>query len=72
MSTGDAEDMLTRTPAAQRRKAVLRSEGRLLDVLPIEQEDDLLTDSIQRELLKLEGPAKSVSVYDLFGMFCGF
>lgn len=64
MSTGDAEDLLTRTPAAQRRTAALRSEG-LLDVLPIEQEDDPLTDSIQRELLKLEGPARSVRVRGL-------
>ena len=64
MSTGDAEDLVTRTSAAQRRTAALRSEG-LLDVLPIEQEDDPLTDSIQRELLKLEGSAKSVSARGL-------
>ena len=64
MSTGDAEDLVTRTSAAQRRTAALRSEG-LLDVLPIEQQDDALTDSIQRELLKLEGPARSVSVPSL-------
>ena len=68
MSTGDAEDLLTRTSAAQRRTAALRSEG-LLDDLPIEQEDDPLTDSIQRELMKLEGLAKSVSV--LLVLLCG-
>ncbi|TFY68556.1 hypothetical protein EVJ58_g950 [Rhodofomes roseus] len=58
MSTGDAEDLLTRTPAAQRRAAALKSEG-LLDVLDIDQEDDPLADSIDRELRKLEDPAKS-------------
>lgn len=60
MSTGDAEDMLAqRSGAAQRRGAALR-QGGLLDVLPIEDENDPLSDSINRELLKLEGPSKSV------------
>ncbi|KAH9917565.1 uncharacterized protein B0H18DRAFT_1123545 [Fomitopsis serialis] len=58
MSTGDAEDLLTRTPAAQRRAAALRCEG-LLDDLNMAQEDDPLADSINRELRKLEDPTKS-------------
>ncbi|KAI0629085.1 hypothetical protein C8Q77DRAFT_1144912 [Trametes polyzona] len=59
MSTGDAEDILTRIPgASQRRAAALHQEG-LLDITALRGEDDPLADSINRELKKLEVPKRS-------------
>ncbi|KAI0349954.1 hypothetical protein OH77DRAFT_1464614 [Trametes cingulata] len=59
MSTGDAEDILTRTPgASQRRAAALHKEG-LLDITALRGEDDPLADSINRELKKLEAPKRT-------------
>ncbi|KAI0056363.1 hypothetical protein BV25DRAFT_1832375 [Artomyces pyxidatus] len=54
MSTGDAEDM-----EATRRKELLGSGGKFLDVAPFEVEESLFSDTIARELVKLDGPAKS-------------
>ena len=67
-STGDAEAMVPRKSAATRRHDNL-SGGRLLDMLPIEDEEDPLADSIDRELERLKGPGKVVSGV-LFGV-CG-
>ncbi|EIW54561.1 uncharacterized protein TRAVEDRAFT_173778 [Trametes versicolor FP-101664 SS1] len=59
MSTGDAEDILTRTPgASQRRAAALHQEG-LLDITALRGADDPLADSINRELKRLEAPKRS-------------
>ncbi|KAI0364141.1 hypothetical protein BV20DRAFT_1116518 [Pilatotrama ljubarskyi] len=59
MSTGDAEDILTRTPgASQRRAAALHQEG-LLDITALRGQDDPLADSINRELKKLEAPKRT-------------
>ncbi|KAH9846776.1 hypothetical protein C2E23DRAFT_788645 [Lenzites betulinus] len=59
MSTGDAEDILTRTPgASQRRAAALQQEG-LLDITALRDEDAPFADSINRELKKLEAPKRS-------------
>ncbi|KAI0827839.1 hypothetical protein BC628DRAFT_1409423 [Trametes gibbosa] len=59
MSTGDAEDILTRTPgASQRRAAALHNDG-LLDITALRGEDAPLADSINRELKKLEAPKRS-------------
>ncbi|KAI8974021.1 hypothetical protein BD414DRAFT_498895 [Trametes punicea] len=59
MSTGDAEDLLTRTPgASQRRVAALHQDG-LLDITALHGKDDPLADSINRELEKLEAPKRS-------------
>ena len=65
-STGDAEDMTSRDPAARRRANL--SEGGLLNVGPIEGEEDPLADSIDRELRKLGNPARGVSYIQIFGV----
>ncbi|THG97166.1 hypothetical protein EW026_g4783 [Hermanssonia centrifuga] len=70
MSTGDAEDLLAvggtsgrAAAAAKKRAEVLKKHmsdgGGLLDVLGIEDEEDPLADSIDRELRKLKGSAKA-------------
>lgn len=50
LSTGDAEDMLSNQDAARRRVSVLKNQrGGVLGV-PLEDEEDPLTDCIEREL----------------------
>lgn len=61
MSTGDAEDLLaTRPGAATRRASALRSEP-LLDVVPMEEDEAPLADSIDHELKKLSESSSTVS-----------
>jgi hypothetical protein len=55
MSTGDLQGL----DDAAKRKGDMRGEG-LLDVTTFRAEDDPLSDSINRELRKLESPRKSV------------
>jgi hypothetical protein len=55
MSTGDLQGL----DDAAKRKGDMRGEG-LLDVTTFREEDDPLSDSINRELRKLESPRKSV------------
>ncbi|KAI0665699.1 hypothetical protein C8Q78DRAFT_1157498 [Trametes maxima] len=59
MSTGDAEDILTRTPGAEQRRAAARRQEGLLDITALRGEEDPLADSINRELKKLEAPKRS-------------
>lgn len=62
MSTGDAEDLLaTRPGAAMRRASALRGEA-LLDVVPIEENEAPLADSIDHELKKLNESSPTVSL----------
>jgi hypothetical protein len=64
LSTGDAEDL---GRAAVRRRANF-SDGGLLDVVTIEDGEDYpLADSIDRELNKLDGPSRTVSLAISFG-----
>lgn len=60
-STGDADALINRKSAAARRRDNW-SGGGLLDIIPFEGEEDLLTDTIDRELERLRGPNKVVSV----------
>ncbi|CDO76943.1 hypothetical protein BN946_scf184709.g5 [Trametes cinnabarina] len=58
MSTGDAEEILNRSPGASRRAAALQRDG-LLDITALRGGEDPLADSINRELKKLEAPKRS-------------
>ncbi|KAI0918902.1 hypothetical protein AcV5_001963 [Taiwanofungus camphoratus] len=59
LSTGDAEDLRANHPgAAQRRAAALRNGG-FLQVPSIENNEDPLADSIDRELKRLGNPIRS-------------
>ncbi|KAI0325319.1 hypothetical protein GY45DRAFT_1261096 [Cubamyces sp. BRFM 1775] len=59
MSTGDAENILPRTPGASQRRAAAMRDNALLDITALRGEDDPLADSINRELKKLEAPART-------------
>ena len=62
LSTGDAEAVLEHRVATARRRTNTVSDGGLLEVVSIEDdEDDPLADSIDRELRKLKGPSQTVS-----------
>ncbi|KAL5504663.1 BUD4 [Sanghuangporus vaninii] len=59
MSTGDAEDILNESASAQRRVSVLRHRrGGVLGV-DLDDDDGMLSDSIQRELKKRDDPKKT-------------
>ncbi|KAF7800104.1 hypothetical protein EIP86_011348 [Pleurotus ostreatoroseus] len=60
-STGDAETMAHRRTAADRRRDNV-SGGTLFDLVPLDDEEDPLTDSIDRELERLRGPGKKYHV----------
>ena len=60
-SKSTSEELVARRSPAVRRREIM-SEGGLLDILPIDDEEDPLADSIDRELQRLGGSAKVVSV----------
>ena len=62
MSTGDAENILPRTPGASQRRAAAMRDNALLDITALRGEDDPLADSINKELKKLEAPARTVGI----------
>ncbi|KLO11072.1 hypothetical protein SCHPADRAFT_855784 [Schizopora paradoxa] len=56
LSTGDAEDLGSSSATAQRRVSILKNQlGGVLG-MAIEDEEDQLTDSIERELQKMDKP----------------
>jgi hypothetical protein len=68
LSTGDAEDVSKRA-AATKRRAAAESEDGVLDVKSFVTEEAPLSDSIERELRKLEGSNKTVGHLTLSSFF---
>lgn len=62
-STGDALEILEHHSGRKRAETLMtETSGGLLDSLGLDEEDDLLADSIDRELRRLKGPNHTVSI----------